>query len=243
MFYDNPRINNGDGIYNGGGGGGGGGGGANINNCFLLLSGIMESEPPIRGKISPTSDIDLPIPGILCYRNANADSDYGVAYGSTDFTSKLMDTATGWTMDCWFKPVQKIESFTPHFLAFTTDISNDTDWNLDLSMYYYSNLNSFLWDSFLYPSSMEFNITQNEWHHLAISEHNVTSTHDERFLFVDGHLIQHKVDWPKTTFNNMKLRFGGSRGRIEYKFAQICFRTGIVWESDFTPPTEPYRLY
>lgn len=89
--------------------------------------------------------------------------------------------------------------------------------------------------------SSEVNIQLNRWYHFALTGKNKTFS-----LFIDG--------TKKNTFtytgniSNDILRIGlnvaqNSTGSIEGVMDEIRISNVVRWDSDFTPPTEPYTVY
>ena len=89
--------------------------------------------------------------------------------------------------------------------------------------------------------SSEVNTQLNRWYHLALTGKNKTFS-----LFIDG-VKKNTFTYSGNIINDI-LRIGlnvaqNSTGSIEGLMDEIRISDIVRWDSDFTPPTEPYTVY
>ena len=89
--------------------------------------------------------------------------------------------------------------------------------------------------------SSEVNTQLNRWYHFALTGKNKTFS-----LFIDG-TKKNTFTYTGNISNNI-LRIGlnvaqNSTGSIEGVMDEIRISNVVRWDSDFTPPTEPYTVY
>lgn len=204
-----------------------------VSNVRFLLNGRDDTDQPVEGTISQYSTDDtFPIKGLPVIKNEFI-STSGV-YFQNSFIKTALGGTTDFTLDFWFFGEYHNGQYTPHFIGFTR--MGEADYMLKTD--YYTDVNSFYWEYFTEYSLQRFSLTKGEWHHLCFEQKCGTSS-NETFIFVDGHQVSHLTN--RIQFeSNYYFRFGENYPKTIYRFGQICIREGIVWNSDFTPPTKRY---
>lgn len=200
-----------------------------VENVEVLLNGIIETEQPVNGTVSPTVDSTFPIENLEVYNSANVTPNTGV-----QFSSKI-PAGNEFTLDFWFKGISHDYQYTPSIIGFKDVSFMECNWN--------NGLTDFYWTSFQQNGLWRFHIDLGAWHHIAVENKPISATEDERYLFVDGELKQHYNNYSHVDFSAHDLVFGGAYPHSRYNLAQICIRNEIVWTENFTPPTRAYSLY
>lgn len=225
-----PTICNTPTIYDTGAGGGGGGV-QYVENIVLLLNGITDTNEPIDGIANPSVDGTFQLENLKVFSSENC-TNTGVYYDSNIPSDNIF------TLDFWFKGISHSHDVTPFFIGLSRLGYND---NM-LSTNYYDDLTNFLFQEFTIGLN-RFTMSKGYWHHVCVENRPVSSTKDERFLFVDGLLKVHANNFNTIDWNDYKLNFGAGYNKTLYEIGQICIRNNIVWENDFTPPSYAYSLY
>lgn len=228
-----PRIYNGAGVYKTGAEGGGGG--ANVENVKFLANGLLYTDLPKSGSITgATQDDTFPVTGLPVINSDNIS--IGGVYFQNDFIKKIYSNLVSFTIDFWFKGISHNFNYTPYFIGFSRLENND----FMLTTNYNNNFTNFLFAKF-FPESVErFRMERNIWHHVAGTFDNGKSKGSSK-LFIDGILIRTLNNYWSYDTTEYLLKLN-KQSNTNYSLGQICIREGIVWESDFTPPTTPYKM-
>jgi len=229
-----PSIYNGAGVYKIGGADGGGGG-PNVENVKFLANGLFYTDFPQSGSINGvTQDPTFPITGLPVINSNNISSD-GV-YFQNNFIKKIYSNLVSFTIDFWFKGISHNRNYTPYFIGFSR--LNENDYMLTTD--YYDGLTNFLFPKF-FPVGLErFTLEKNIWHHIAGTFDN-SGLKGSSKLFIDGYLIKTLNNYWTYSTEEYLLKLNKQSNTV-YSLGQICIREGIVWDSNFTPPTTPYNL-
>ena len=202
-----------------------------VENVRFLLNGKTVTDQPSEGSISQyKSDDTFPIENLPIINKSDITS--GGVYFTNDFISHCMNGTKEFTLDFWFKGISHNRNYTPYFIGFSRLNNND----YMLTTNYSDDLSNFLFPPFFHTGLDRFYMEKNKWHHIA-AQFKPNGSRAETSLYIDGTL----VDTPTTFYpsEGFYLKFN-AQSNTDYSLGQICIREGIVWTSDFTPPTMRY---
>ena len=203
-----------------------------VDNVRFLLNGKTDTDQPSEGSISQYSqDSTFPIKNLPIINKSDISS--GGVYFTNDFISNCLTKTKEFTLDFWFKGISHNYQYTPYFIGFSR-LNNNNDFMLTTD--YGNDLNNFLFSPFYPTGTNRFYMKKNEWHHIAATfKPNGSSAITQ--LYVDGSLISSGNTYYSE--GNFFLKFN-KQSNTDYSLGQICIREGIVWSSNFTPPTMRY---